>query len=62
MKWTAPKKPQVGDVRCRRHFAWWPVTIGEKRVWLEIYYVEERLGNQGWWYSVNVLVKPGRGK
>lgn len=40
------KKYKVGDYRLIRKFAWLPYQIGNTQIWLEKYYVLERLGYQ----------------
>lgn len=31
------KKPQHGDYKIEKHFAWWPVMIDGNKIWLEKY-------------------------
>jgi hypothetical protein len=45
MKWNKPK-PQIGEQRERRPFAWLPTTLDDGyRVWLETYGVREEWRN-----------------
>lgn len=42
MKWLHPKiEPVIGETRERKVFAWLPAQVGDYRVWLEFYIVEE---------------------
>lgn len=44
MKWKAKQKPDVGDVRHIKRFAWLPTEVQGHMLWLEFY--DERQ-----WYS-----------
>ena len=44
MKWLNPKpEPVLGQTRERFPFAWLPTQVGDYMVWLERYWIEERL-------------------
>lgn len=32
-------KPKAGDIKEYRRFAWWPIKVGDKLIWLEYYIV-----------------------
>jgi hypothetical protein len=57
MRWkTSPGVPKAGDFRCRSRFAWMPLQIGDRTVWLERYGYEEEFVfpsgfgvEAGWW-------------
>ena len=37
MKFILTPQPKLGDTRCRRRFAFFPVRIGDTVIWLEHY-------------------------
>lgn len=43
MRWKVKTIPKVGDTRKRFPFAWTPITIGNYTLWLERYYIKEKL-------------------
>ena len=43
MRWKAKPIPKIGDTRVRYPFAWLPTKAGDYTVWLERYWVKEKL-------------------
>ena len=43
MRWKTKQTPKVGDIRQRFPFAWLPTKAGQYTVWLERYWVKEKL-------------------
>jgi hypothetical protein len=56
---TTKKAPKLGEWRNRTIFAWWPVTIGTQRVWLEKVISVEIYTKDSWsglnWYTDHYL-------
>lgn len=49
MKWTNIEyKPQGGETRTYRRFAWKPTKIGKWNIWLETYQVTEQYMGTEW--------------
>ncbi len=48
MKWKIKQEPKLGNIRCRRVFAWMPTVVGEYIVWLERYEVKEEYIMDEW--------------
>lgn len=63
MRWLnePPPRPNAGQARIRRVFAWRPTRVNQFTVWLESYEVYEVFfspinGNEGWWSESNRTV------
>ena len=42
MRWNLPKEDKVGDRKLFSKFAWLPVKVQDKEIWLETYWIEKR--------------------
>ena len=60
MKWKIEKtkRPNHGDIKKTRVFAWKKTKVGDHWVWLETYQITEKYfvsvgGNQAWWSEIS---------